>query len=374
MAGRARSRRLLAAALALMGSATGVAVHSALAPAATSTPTPVWGTYAQVATKDLASSAARGTVTQSYSTIVLRGALTRGLVDDLHDRRAGLVLLAYEKAAGLNKSEVDELTVSHPTWIARDGKGNLIHPRNIADTALADLTNADYRAWAAAKIADEVDMGTDGAFIDTVGAYFPLEFYTARPVLTGKPVTDAAWRDGSADLISRVKAATGKSVIANGFGLGSGAAYFKSARSADVLIAAADGVQIEGFTRFGDTPPGQFRRAAQWDQDLAFLSLLGARNKTALAYTKAPAWAKTNVLNDLRDYALGSFLLAFAPGKASFGFDDGQRVPVVTSAPAWARALGGPAGARVRAGSAGWSRTFQAGTLTMQVAQAPAVS
>jgi hypothetical protein len=362
---------LLAAMAALVGAVTLAATQSLVAHGA---PSGGWGTFVQVATKDLDAGAVRQSVAQAYSTVVLRGPITSSLVTDLHQRRSGIVLLAYDKAAGLNAADVQALTRAHPDWIAHAANGAVIHPRNIPDTTLADLTNPDFRAWQAQQIAAEVRAGADGTFVDTLGAYFPSDFYTARPVVNGAAVTDAAWRDGSVDLIRKVKSLTGKPLVANGFGLGSGQAYYAAAASADLLIAAADGVQIEGFTRWGGAAVGFFRTKAQWDQDLAFLELLGARGKTVLAYTKVAAGASAAQLTSLRDYALGSFLVAFAPGKASFGFDDGKRIPTVVSDPAWARALGAPTGLRSRVDSRGWQRPFGASTLTVLRAAAPSVT
>ncbi|MBA3655048.1 MAG: hypothetical protein H0W70_12750, partial [Actinobacteria bacterium] len=332
----------------------------------------VWGTFAHVATGDLGTNEARQAAAR-YDTLAVRGAITAALLSDLHQRHAGITLLAYEKAAGLSNAEANTLASTHPDWIARDSSGQAIHPQNIPDTTLADLTNADFRAWQSDKMAAEVALGADGAFIDTLGAYFPSDFYTARPVVNGTAVTDAAWRDGSADLIRRVKAASGRMVVANGFGLGSGAAYYAAAADADVLIDAADGVQVENFTRPANAPAGAYRTADQWDKDLAFVELLGARAKTTLAYTKVKTTATAAELSSLRDYALGSFLLSFAPGRSYFGFDDGNAIPAVTSDATWARGLGAPNAARVRSGTDGWTRPFQNGQLTVRVASAPVV-
>lgn len=372
MAGTAR--RWAAAAVAVIGAVTLASGQSLVAHGVTAPPTaPSWGTFVQVATKDLSDGAARQAVTQAYSTVILRGAITSALTNDLRQRRAGIVLLAYDKAAGLSASDVQALSATHPEWIAHTAKGELIHPRNIADTTLADLTNPDFRAWQAAQFAAEVRAGADGAFIDTLGAYFPPDFYTGRPVVNGAPVTDAAWRDGSVDLINRVKALTAKQVIANGFGLGSGQAYYAAAADADKLIAAADGVQIEGFTRWGGAPVAQARKVPAWNQDLAFLELLGARGKTALAYTKVDPTATAAQLAALRDYALGSFLVAFVPGRASFGFDDGKRIPTASSTADWATGLGAPTGSRSRV-NGGWQRAFGSKTLTQIFASSPTVS
>jgi hypothetical protein len=379
LAGRNR-RRLAAGVLALAGAFVAVAGHGLVAngaPATAATPAaPGWGTFGHVATNDLTTAAAKQAVAQAYSVLVLRGPITSGLLSDLRQRRSGIVLLSYEKAAGLSAADVRTITARNPEWIARNKAGADIHPRNIADTTLGDLTNPAFRAWQAAQMTAEVAQGTDGAFIDTLGAYFPDEFYTSHPVAAGTAVTNAAWRDASADLLRRVKTATGKTVVANGFGLGSGAAYYKAPADSDVLIAAADGVQIEGFTRWGDAPVAQFRKADAWDQDLAYLALLGARGKTTLAYTKVNKSASNAELTSLRDYALASFLEAFTAGKSSFGFDDGRRIPAIASDAPWAKSIGAAAAVRTRPanGPTTWVRTFTNGTLTLKVASAPVVT
>ncbi|HZN13554.1 MAG TPA: putative glycoside hydrolase [Acidimicrobiales bacterium] len=367
------ARRLTAVGLAVLSAAAGVAARSAVADGAVDTATG-WGTFAHIATPDLGTAAARQSVASAYDVLALRGGLTSALLSDLHQRHAGITLLAYEKAAGLSAADVRTLTASHPEWIAKDRQGKAIHPTNIPDTTLADLTNPAFRAWQAQQMAAEVAMGADGAFIDTLGAYFPSEFYSAKPFVNGAAVTDAAWRDGSVDLLRRVKTATNKLVIANGFGLGSGNAYARAPASSDQLIAAADGVQIEAFTRTGDAPAAQVRKGPQWEQDMAFLESLGARGKIALAYTKINRGGSGAELSALRDYGLGTFLAAFAPGRSYFGFDDGRRIPTVASDAAWATGLGRPDAARVRVAPNAFSRSFSSGTLTIKLGAAPVVS
>ncbi len=372
MAGTAR-RRLTAGAVALLGAVAAVTGNSMVADGATN-PATGWGTFAHIATNDLGTDAAKQTVTKNYNLLALRGGLTTSLFAELHQLRPGITLLAYEKAAGLSAADVKTITATNPEWIAKDRSGKTIHPKNIPDTTLADLTNPAFRAWQAAQMAAEVARGADGAFIDTLGVYFPTEFYTAKPYVKGAAVTDATWRDGSVDLVKRLKVATGKMVIANGFGLASGQSYSKAPASSDMLIAAADGVQIENFTRAGDQPATTFRKAAQWEQDMTFLELLGARGKTVLAYTKVNSGGTTATLTTLRDYGLGTFLAGFAPGKAYFGFDDGRRIPAMVSDPTWATGLKAATAARKKAGTNTWTRQFGSGKLTLKVASAPVVS
>ncbi len=334
---------------------------------------PGWGTFVHVATSELAGASARAAIVARYDVIILRGRLTRSLLADLHDRRPGVVLLAYEKAAGLNASEMQTLSGSHPEWIARDANGDTIHPVSAPGTTLADLSNGSYRRWRASRIAEEVRLGADGAFVDTVGAYFPPDFYTGRPVADDRAVTDGQWRRGSADLLRRIKEATGGTVIANGFGLGSGAAYFKRSAAADVLITAADGVQIEGFTRWGDAAVAPPRRPRQWQQDLEFLKMLGDRGKVTLAYTKVKQTdISDEALEAMRDYSLASFLVAFEPGPAYFGFDSHQMSSLLSDT-GWARRLGAPLSEATPRTVSAWARVFEGGRLVLDHGERPTV-
>ena len=366
MAGR---RRQALGALLLLMSTLGV-MRSGVAARATTSRAASWGTFAHLATNDLSTPTARQAAADAYDAIALRGALSADIVTDLHARRPGIVLLAYEKAAGLNNSEA----AAHPDWVAHASNGSVIHPKSDNSTTLADLTNPEFRAWDAKKFADEAATGTDGVFIDTLGAFFPDEFYTGRPVVNGTAVTDAAWRDGSVDLINQIKSLTGRMVVANGFGLGTGNAYYASQANADMLIAAADAVQIENFTRSADAAPTTYRAADKWDQDIAFLDSLMARGKTAFVYTKVHSAATAAQLVTLRDYSLASFQLGYATGRAYFGFDDGAPIPTTPSDASWARSLGAPRAARTRAGTDGWTRYFINGVITLHAGGQPAVT
>jgi hypothetical protein len=67
-------------------------------------------------------------------------------------------------------------------------------------------------------------------------------------------------------------------VIANGAGLGSGGGYFRHRANADLVMAAADGVQIEHFGR------------NNLAKDVAFLQIALERGKSVYAKCKA-SWA-----------------------------------------------------------------------------------
>jgi len=363
--------RFLSAALACLAAATGAVVSVGDTASGAGAPASRVGAFVHVASTDLDTASARQAVVDRYDIVVIRGRVTPELVADIHRRDPRVVVLAYETAAALSATEL-RLTSEHPDWVARDAAGAAIHPRNAPEVTLADLTNAQFRAWQASRIAAEIATGADGAFIDTLGAYYPAEFYTARPVVATRPVTDAAWRDASADLVARVKAVTARPVVANGFGLGTGAAYFSRSADADVLIAAADGVQIEGFTRWGDAPIDQIRSLKQWNQDIRFLHRLGVQGKWVLAYTKVKRAGAPEQLAALRDFALGSALAGFVGRMTYFGFDDSRGIPVTPPIAPWAD-VGRPRGGRTADGDA-WVRNFDAGVLRVVNGAPPQVT
>jgi Big-like domain-containing protein/putative glycosyl hydrolase-like family 15 (GHL15) protein len=357
-----------AACSALLGLLVASGLVGSTRPAAAAAPP--FGTYVQVAAANIPDTASRQALARRYGLVVVRGQFAADLLSDLRQARPGIKIFAYEQSAGLSSSEADTVQQSNPEWLARDCSGDLIHPNNISNITLADLTNSAFRAWRADQVAAEVAVGTDGAFLDTLGAYFPPDFYTGRPCTNRVPVSDAAWRDGSAAMITAVRQRTARSVIANAFGLGTGTAYYQHAADSDVLINAADAVQIEGFTRWGNTPADNYYPDARWKDDIAFLSLLGNRGKMALAYTKVGVETTTAKYTALRDYALGTFLEGFVPGNAWFGFTDKQDVPAIDSDAAWTAPLGAPTGPATVGTNV--VRNFAGGTLTMTVGAQPA--
>lgn len=336
-------RRITASCLVAAALAVAIPPTRAVADAAS------FETFAKVNSNELESAEIRQRLAEQYSLVVIRGTLNADHISDLRQRRSSMTILAYEQGAGLSHREVAELEASNPEWIARDGNGNYITPKNFVRVTLADLTDPGYRSWKAERVAAEVAL-TDGAYLDTLAAFFPDGFYTARPHENGAPITDMAWRDGSADLIRLVQERTARSVVVNGFGLGSGTAYLDHRADADVLVNQADGVHIENFTRRGEDPVDLYDGELSWLNDIDFLRLLGQRGKIALAYTEVNVPATEQQLEQWRDYGLGTFLLGFEPRRAHYGFQD-HGTPALTSQAAWAVDLGSPRGPRIAAGS-----------------------
>ena len=85
-----------------------------------------------------------------------------------------------------------------------------------------------------------------------------------------------------------MKAATGKPVVANGFGLQNGKNYADHKADADQLIAAADGIQIEQFVRNGNLGVDKYKPAERWREDVAFLGDVGKLGKIGLGRHPCP--------------------------------------------------------------------------------------
>jgi hypothetical protein len=221
-------------------------------------------TYAFVNSKQLSSS-----VIAANDAVIVKGRAQPSQLALAGAPGARAFLVNYEQAAALNSTEAS-YAEAHG-YLAQTCSGELIHPRNIPQVTLMDLTNPAALQWRAAMISDETATGYDQTYLDTLGSYFRDAHYTGHPCHDGVPVTNEEWRDASIALVQAVKANTGKPVIANGAGLGSGGGYFRHQADSDLLIAAADGVQIEHFARNNT------------EKDVQFLQIAQARGKSVFA-------------------------------------------------------------------------------------------
>ena len=204
----------------------------------------------------------------------------------------------------------------------RDAKGAVVTSN--AGGQVIDITDPFVRDWLVAGIVRDTKAGGyDGVYLDVLGAFFSARFYSGRPVIEGSEVTDASWRDACLEVIKAVKVGTGKPVVINGFGFQSGKNYLEHKTDADLLIAAADGVQIEQFVRTGNLATDKFKPAERWREDVDFLHQLGAAGKIALADTRVRDGANERETQTQGDYALASFLIG-AAGPARFRFAVGS--------------------------------------------------
>lgn len=228
--------------------------------------------YVFVNSKELA------TVTPDTSVAIVKGPLGGDLLQAREMTAFLASLVNYEQSAALN-NDTEAVEAESRGYLAKTCSGDVIHPRNIPQATLMDLTNPEAVAWRAAMVSDETTTGYDQTYLDTLGAFYADSFYTGHPCVDGVPITNTQWRDGSIALITAVRDLTGKPVIANGRGLGASGGYFKNQADADMLIAAADAVQIEQFAR--STKSDRLAR------DIAYLEVLAAKGKTAYAKCKS---------------------------------------------------------------------------------------
>ncbi|MGH8884943.1 MAG: putative glycoside hydrolase [Egibacteraceae bacterium] len=276
--------------------------------------------YRHVVATELQSAAFRASLSKTYSLVTIRGGVggTPALRKLMGDRGALRVFLYRMGTAVSDETASSFEQQQHPDWLARDKSGQLV--RSKPGNSVIDITNPEVRRWLVSSIVSDVeDLGYDGVYLDVLGSFFHPGFYSGRPVIRGTELEDAAWRDASVALIREVKAATGKPVIANGFGLGSGSAYLEHQADTDELIAAADGIQMEQFVRTGSMPPSEFKDVSALRADIDYLRNVSARDKLVLVNTRVKVEKNGSDLEGVRDFALASYLLG-REGNALFYF------------------------------------------------------
>jgi hypothetical protein len=216
-----------------------------------------------------------------------------------------------------------------------------------------------------AGVATDVKAGAyDGVYLDVLGSFFSARFYSARPVIGGAPLADAAWRDASIAVINAVKQATGKPVVANGFGIQNGKNYADHKADSDLLIAAADGIQIEQFVRNGNMGLDKYKPENRWREDVDFLAQVGKLGKIVLADTRVRAANDKAAVARQQDYALASFLVG-AEGSARFRFAVGAATGAVDAATGETiNGLGAPLG-EAKADGASLVRSFANGSVSV---------
>lgn len=213
-----------------------------------------------------------------------RYVIDKGVNDVAFIRSKGAKPINYEEAFALNSAEADHARARG--WLALTCDGDEIHPADIPNKTLLDVTEPAAIDWRTSAIADETNSeGYAGTYLDTLRAYTPAGFYDGDPC----GWSDADWLSGSIATVQQVKTKTqGKLVIENGRGLGSGKDYFERPEESDRLIAVGDGVQIEFWAR-----------AKFDDLDVRYMDRLTAEGKLAFA----KCWSTPQECEDLFDRA-----------------------------------------------------------------------
>ena len=324
-----------------------------------------FGLYHHVNAPDLNSASTRQDLLSNFSLVTIRGdnGSTDGGLGTFLANRGNTKAILYRRGTAVGDDDAAAFTRDHPDWLARDRSGAVVTSN--AGGSVIDITKPEVRAWLVSGVQRDVKAGAyDGVYLDVLGSFFSERFYSARPVINGAPLQDTAWRDASVALIREVKAATGKLVIANGFGIQGGNNYAQHKADSDQLIAAADGIQIEQFVRNGNMATSQYAPPARWRADVQLLEDVGRMNKIVLADTRVRDASDTAAVDQQRTYALASFLVG-AEGPARFRFATGAATGDVDSSIAdTINALGTPEGDAVRSGG-GLTRRFSGGTVTV---------
>ena len=327
-----------------------------------------FGLYHHVPATDLDKPTVRQELTSAFSLVTVRGdaGSTGGGVGEFLKNRANTAAYLYRRGTAVSDEDAAALSRDHPEWLAKDATGKVVTSNAGGD--VIDITNPAVRGWLVDGIARDVRAGAyDGVYLDVLGSFFSARFYSARPVIGGAPLADVAWRDGSVALIKAVKAATGKPVVANGFGLQNGKNYADHKADSDELIAAADGVQVEQFVRNGNMALDKYETPARWREDVAFIRDVGKLGKIVLADTRVRDTNDAAAVDAQRMYALASFLVG-AEGPARFRFAEGSATGTVDAAMAdTINALGAPLAEATSDGSA-MVRRFAGGLVTVDPA------
>ena len=208
-----------------------------------------------------------GAVRRGNSALIIRGKVSTTRFKRLKQTNPGLRFINYEQAFALNASEANY--ARDRGWLATTCEGEEIHPENIPHVTLLDATIRKSLVWRTNLIAAETRQGYDLTYLDTLRSFFPVDFYDEIPC----DVSDSEWLTASLETVDLVRSKTGKPVIANGSGLGSGRSYLEHKEEADQLVTSADAVQIEHFLR---NPNAE-------GEDIAFVEAINAAGKDAYA-------------------------------------------------------------------------------------------
>jgi hypothetical protein len=222
--------------------------------------------------------------TEGYKWVIVKGRTDGARIQGVRSERSALRLANYEQAAALNRREARY--ARDRGWLALTCDGDEIHPKSIPGVTLLDITIEEALRWRAQQIADETtSLGYDGSYLDTLRSYYPVTFYDGIHCIDD---VHSQWLLSSIELLKLVRARTNTMVLANGAGLQSGKNYRDHESSADRLIEAADGVQIEHF----------FRNPRGYEADLDFVQRLIDRGKLVFVKNDGDAEAASMALSD----------------------------------------------------------------------------
>ncbi|MEW6358621.1 MAG: putative glycoside hydrolase [Planctomycetota bacterium] len=173
----------------------------------------------------------------------------------------------------------------HPEWFLKNEAGDWVCDHEYGGALHLDPGNAEWQEYMATAYKDYIARyGYDGAFVDLVisTTHYVNFRKTGKAVnpKTGKPYTDAEWKEATLGLLRTVRRHIGdKLMIVNG---SRGADYFRTGY-ADFL-SVADGMCNEGFTGWMQDPTNpRFVPEENWKADVDALADCARRGKIVLA-------------------------------------------------------------------------------------------
>jgi hypothetical protein len=280
----------------------------------------------------------------------------------LHRAEPHVQLLAYGNAVTTWRSTLPD------SWYARDWRGQRIFDPTWR-TWLMDPSN---RGWARFQVSRcQLVLarfpGLDGCFLDQEGAAALVPGYdhmTGTPInpASGQGWTPAGWVAATRAIGQRVKAVTGKVVIVNG--LADGPTYDAGASA---LLAGVDGGEAEGWLRGPLDPSTSFPTVAVWKQNVDMIAQAEAHGSAIYAVTKVWSGGTPAQIDQWRDFAWCSFLLAQGP-RSRFYFTTSYGQDMTLAGP---RPPGSPTTAYSAQPNGLYTRTYTGGTVMVNPTNAP---
>lgn len=328
-----------------------IPVNAADFTASTSTPTALrfWAsTNGGTSSDQVYTDAQAIDVARRFDVVVAIFATFRDQVAEMKAANPNLTLISYLNGAF---ADSDEGTLFPDSWYLRDAKGAKVRSVKWGNF-LMDPANAGWRDHVLSWCRDRLSRsGYDGCYLDDLGSgNLTSGNLTGTPVnpRTGALYTDDQWIADTSGTAGYVRSQLGKPLLVNG--LNNGGKYFDPSIRSSRLAMAASGGNAEGFLRGEATAVTQFRKEAQWQQDVDMLVDAGNNGRSVVAMTKIWISATSAQVTQWRKYTYASFLLGtngnqflyfnpVGPGKppAAHPYDS---VPIGTPSGAYAKVGG----------------------------------
>ncbi|NOX54101.1 MAG: hypothetical protein GXP27_06605 [Planctomycetes bacterium] len=201
----------------------------------------------------------------------------------------------------------------HPEWFLKNEIGEWVTDWEYQSGLHLDPGNRQWQKYVATTLKSYIDRyGYDGVFLDLVQTTpkyvnFKKKYKAVNP-RTGKPYTDAEWKQANMQMLRTVRRAIGeKLLIING---ARGGYYFRTGY-AD-FFEYADGLCNEGFTGWAQGPKPRPISLKDWKADVDQLVDCAKRGKIVLAVANAKKREPGESAADYEElyrYVTASFLL-----------------------------------------------------------------